>query len=178
MRGTATIQIGVLLHLPEHQILVQRATVHADANRFVVIDGHLADGAELLVTPPTRPDVARIDAVLVQRRRAVSVFRQQNMTVVMEVANERYRAPSVDQSALNGRYRGGCLRQIHRHAQHLGSGPPQIETLARRRLDVGRVGVVHRLHDNRCAAADLHVSDANSDGAVALYRRHPVLNPN
>ena len=69
--GPAEIAVGVLLHLGGHQLLVERAAVDADAHRFVAINRHLADGRELLVAARAGPNVARVDAVLVERARAV-----------------------------------------------------------------------------------------------------------
>ena len=34
-------------------------------------------------------------------------------------------------------------------------------------VDIGRVGVGHRLHHDRCAAADLHIADVNRNGWCA-----------
>src|SRR3989442_3172534 len=65
--------IGVLLHLRDDELLVQRAAVDADAYRPVVIDRDLADGGELFVAAAPRPDVTRIDAVLVERTRAIGI---------------------------------------------------------------------------------------------------------
>ena len=48
------IAIGVLLHLRDDQLLVQRAAVDADAHRLAVIDRDLADRRELLVAPACR----------------------------------------------------------------------------------------------------------------------------
>ena len=52
--GPAEIAVGVLLHLREDQLLVERAAVDADAHRLVVVHRHLADGRELLVAAPCR----------------------------------------------------------------------------------------------------------------------------
>ena len=59
--------VGVLLHLRDDQLLVERAAVDADAHRLAVIHRDLADRRELLVAPAARADVAGVDAVLVER---------------------------------------------------------------------------------------------------------------
>ena len=69
VRVTTEPAVGVLLHLRHDQFLVQRAAVDADAYRLAVIDGHLADGGELLVAALAGADVAGVDAVLVERAR-------------------------------------------------------------------------------------------------------------
>ena len=65
------------LHLGEDQLLVQRAAVHADADGTAVVDRHLADGGELLVAALSRADVARVDPILVERRRARGIAREE-----------------------------------------------------------------------------------------------------
>ena len=85
----AEIAVGVLLHLRDDQLLVERAAVDADADRLAVIAGDFADGRELLVAPLAGADVAGIDAVLVERVRAVGIAGQQQVAVVVEVADER-----------------------------------------------------------------------------------------
>ena len=70
LRGSAERAIGVLLHLRHDELLIERAAVDADAHGSVVVASDLADGRELLVAAPARADVARIDAVLVERGRA------------------------------------------------------------------------------------------------------------
>ena len=94
----AEISLGVLLHLRHDELLVQRAAVDADANRLAVIRGDAADRRELLVPPVTRADVARVDPVLVERRGALGEPRQQEMAIVVKVADERRRAAGVPAS--------------------------------------------------------------------------------
>ena len=94
------------------------------------------------------------------------IARQQQVAVVVEVADERRRAAGVEHPLLDlghGRRRFG---QVHRDAHHLRSGLGQLDALLRRGRRVGRVGHRHRLHDDRRAAADLDVADAHADGAV------------
>ena len=38
------------------------------------------------------------------------------------------------------------------------------------RIDVGGVGVGHRLHDDRRAAADLHIADVDRNRLAPLFR--------
>jgi len=57
---------------------VERAPVDADADRFCVGNRALDDGREVGV-PLLRTDVAGIDAVLGERRRALGVPRQQDV---------------------------------------------------------------------------------------------------
>ena len=117
-------------------------------------------------------DVAGIDAVLVERRGARRVLRQQDVAVVVEVADERRRAARQQQPPLERRHGLGRLRQVHRDAQHLGPGLPQFEALLQGRVDIGGVGVAHRLHDDGRAAADVDAADVDAGRLVTLPRCH------
>src|SRR6185295_15100835 len=92
----AEVAIGVLLHLRDDKLLVERAAVDADPHRLAVVDGDLADRRELLVAAAAGADVAGIDAVLVEGAGAVRILRQQQVAVVVEVADERRHAAGVD----------------------------------------------------------------------------------
>ena len=79
---------GVRVHHLGQQLLVERAPVDADPHRLLVAQGHLDDGAEVLVGA-LAADVARIDAILGQRAGAVGIAAEQQMAVVVEVADDR-----------------------------------------------------------------------------------------
>ena len=166
----AEVPVGVLLHAPHHQFLVQRAAVDADSHRLALVGGDLADRGELLVAPPARPDVARVDPVLVERARAVGVAGQQEVAVVVEVADERGVAAGIEQAALDLGHGGRGFGQVHRDAQQFRSRAGQFETLLRGGRDVGRVGVAHRLDDDGRPAADLDLADPHPDRLVPCHR--------
>src|SRR5204863_5875520 len=76
--GFAEVAIGVLLHLEDDELLIERAAVDPDAHRLLMIPGDVADGGKLLVAALPGADVARVDAVLVERARTVGKPREQN----------------------------------------------------------------------------------------------------
>jgi hypothetical protein len=166
LRRAAEVPIGVFLHLGDDQLLIERAAVNAYAYGPVVIDRDFADGGELLVAPPASADVAGVDAVLVERRGARRVARQQQVAVVVEVADERRRAAGVQHPPLD--LGNGCsgLGQIHRDAHHLGPSFGELDALLRRGCRVRRIGHRHRLHDDRSAAANLDRADLDADSLV------------
>ena len=82
--------LGVLVHQPRQQFLIERAPVDADAHRLVVLDRHLDDLGELRVALVLEADIAGIDAVFVERLGAAGVIGQQRVAVVVEVADERH----------------------------------------------------------------------------------------
>ena len=57
--------------------------------------------------------------------------------------------------------RVGVLVARHRDADEVGAGLGDGADLVHRRLEVGRLGLGHRLHGDRRAAADRHVLDAD-----------------
>ena len=90
----------------------------------------------------------------------------------MEVADERRGHAGVEHALLDFGDRRGRLGQVDGDAHHLGAGLGQLDALLRRRRGIGRVGHGHRLDDDRRAAADLDVADADADGLVELERGH------
>ena len=173
-KGLAARARRVFLHLVDDELLVERAAVDADANRLVVIDRHLADGRELLVATLTGADVARVDAVLVERAGAVWITRQQQVAVVVEIADERRRAAGVEHALLDLGNGGRRLRKIDGDAHHLRPRLRELDALARGRLRIRRIGHRHRLDDDRGAAAHLHATDAHTNGLVKSYCRHSL----
>src|SRR6185437_15495905 len=77
----------VLVHHAGEQGLVQRAPVDADADGFLVFHRALDHGAEIVVVFAADGDVAGIDAVLGQSASGGGVLFEQQMAVVVEVAD-------------------------------------------------------------------------------------------
>ena len=73
----------------------------------------------------------------------------------------------------DARHGGGRLVPIDRDAHDLRARARERRHLPRGRLHIGRVGVGHRLHDDRSAAADDHAADIDRDRAMA--RRDAVI---
>ena len=170
--GPAETPRCVLFHLRDDELLIERAAVDADAHRLAVVDGDLADRGELLVAPPPGADVARIDPVFVERRRAGGETREQEMAVVVKVADERGVAAGIEHALLDLGHGSSRFRQVHRDAHELGSRFGQLDALLCRGLGISGVGHRHRLHDNGSSATDLHASDADTHGLVKFDGRH------
>ena len=172
--GETEVPVGVLLHLAHDEVLVERPAIDADAHRLPVADRGPADRRELLVTPLAGPDVPWVDPVLVESLGALRVLRQEDVAVVMEIADERGRASREQEPALQGRHGLRRFRQVHRHAKQLGSGLPQFQALLQGRVDIRRVGVAHRLHDDGRAASDADSADVHANRLVTRCRCHEV----
>ena len=170
---TARASIGlrrprILVHQVRQQLLIERAPVDADAHRLVVLQRQLDDGRELPVLLVLEADVARIDAVLVERLGAGRVLRQQLVADVVEVADDAARSRRACASA--SRMCGTALAASSRSTVMRTSSEParcQRRDLRRRSGDVGRIGVGHRLHDDGRVAADDHAAHVHCDRAPA-----------
>ncbi len=143
------VRLGVLVHQVRQQFLIERAPVGADAHRLVVLDRHLDDGGELAVLLVLEADVAGIDAVLVERLGAARMVGEQLVADVVEVADDRHVAADLEQPLLDLRHGGGGLVAVDGDADDLGAGGGQRRHLADGSVDVGGVGVGHRLHHDR-----------------------------
>ena len=84
----------ILLH---HQFLIQRAAIHPNAHRLPVVTRDFANRGKLFVAPLSRAHISRIDAVFIERLRALRIFRQQHVPVVVEIPNDRHVAARIQQ---------------------------------------------------------------------------------
>ena len=161
-------RLGVLVHQVREQLLVERAPVGADAHRLVVLDRHLDDRGELLVLLVLEADVAGIDAVLVERLGAAGMLGEQLVADVVEVADDRDVDADLEQPLLDlGHGRGGLVA-VDGDAHDLGAGLGEGRDLAHGAVDVRGVGVGHRLHHDRRAAAHRHVADLDRDAGAPV----------
>ena len=162
------VRLGVLVHQMREQFLVERAPIGADAHRLVVPDRGLDDGAELPVLLFLEADIAGIDAVFVERLGAGRMIGEELVADIVEVADDRHVDVHLREPLLDVRHGGRGLVAVDGDAHDLGTGARQRRHLLRRRLDVGRVGIGHRLHHDGRAAADGDVADLDGDGFVPL----------
>ena len=174
--GFAQVAVGIFLHLAHDQLLIQRAAIHADAHRLVVIARHFADGCELLVAALAMAYVAGVDAVFVERGGAIGKFRQQHVAVVMEVADDGHVAARIEQALLDFRDSRCRFRNVHGDADKFRACLREFKALLRGRGDVGCVGVGHGLNDDGRASAHLNLADLHAHGFVPLLCHvHSIL---
>ena len=113
-------------------------------------------------------DVARVDAVLGQRGRGRRVLRQQQVAVVMEVADQRNaHAQPIELLADDG-HRLRRLVVVDGDAHQLAAGVRQLRDLDGGGIGVGGVGVRHRLDDDRMSGADEDAADVHAGGRTTL----------
>ena len=83
-------RIGVLVHQPGQQLLVERAPIGADPHRLAVLDRRFDDRGELRVLLVLEADIAGIDAIFVERLGAGRVIGEQLVADIMKVADQRH----------------------------------------------------------------------------------------
>ena len=118
------------------------------------------------------PTLPGIDAVLVERLRAVGEPGQQQVAVVVKVADQRRGHAGVEHPLLDLGHGRRRFRQVDGDPHHLGARLGQLDALPRRSGRVRRVRHRHRLDDDGRAAANLNRADANADSLVELDRSH------
>ena len=153
------------------ELLVERAPVGADAHGLAVPDRRARRSApncrSFLSLKPTLPGLIRY---LASASRAGRMVGQELVADIVEVADERDVDAEAVEPLADLRHRGRRLVPVDRDADELGAGAGERRDLRHRGVDIGRVGVGHRLHDDRRAAADRHGSDAHARGPVARRR--------
>ena len=155
-------QARVFVHHAREQGLIERAPVDADAHRAVVFDGGFDHDAEIVVVLLADVDVAGIDAVFGQGARAVGIFLQQQVAVVMEVADDGHADAELVERVDDFRDGLGGGFGVDGDAHQFGAGVRQRHHLIDGGGGVGGVGIGHGLdHDGVVAA---HPDIADFDG--------------
>ena len=92
---------------------------------------------------------------------------EQRVAVIVEVADQRRLDAEDVEPLADVRHGGRGLGTVDGDAHELGAGARQRRDLGGGRLDIGRVGIGHRLHDDGGIAAQRDVADPDRDGAPA-----------
>ena len=165
-------KLGVLVHHAGQQRLVERSPVHADPDRLLILHRDFNHGAEVVVVLASYADVAGIDAVLGQAFGAAGILGEQEMSVVVEVADDGD-ADALLVETLDDVGDGfGGVVIVDGDSHHFAARFRQGGYLLDRAGDVGGVGIGHRLHHNWCSAADSHSADRGGDGLSASHFSH------
>jgi len=168
-RVTARTSFGagrqrVFVHQLGQQFLIERTPVGADPDRLIILVGDLDDVAELAVALVLEADIAGIDAVFVERLGAGRVVGQELVADVMEIADQGRGDALLAQAVADVRHGGGGFLAVDRDAHHFRAGARQRGDLGDGAFDIGGVGIGHRLHDDRRAAADGDIADHDLRG--------------
>ena len=168
---------GIFIHHTREQILIQAAPVHADAHRLAIAHGGLDHFGELRIALAAAPDVAWVDAQLAERLGAGGVGLQQLVSIEMEIADERRVDAHGIQTLANMRHGGGRLVVVHRDAHQFRPRASQRFDLHDGALDIGGIGVRHRLHDDRRVAADGDGTHFDGQGMPSRCHRPIIPRP-
>jgi len=158
----------VFIHQPGEQRLVEGPPIDADAHRLVVFHGGFDDGAELLVLFRLEPDIARIDPIFGQRLGAPGMVGEQFVADIVKIPDQRHIDPQSVEPLPDLWHGGRRLVPVHGDSNDLRPGLGQGRYLRHRGVHIRGIGVGHRLHDDRRAAADRHISDHDA-------ARHPAV---
>ena len=89
---------------------------------------------------------------------------------IVKIADDRHANAHLEQPLLDVRDRGGRFAAVDGDAHDLGTRPRQRRHLPCRPLDVGSIGIGHRLHDNGRVAADDDAADIDGYRPASLLR--------
>ena len=173
--GQRLRRAGVLVHHAGEEGLVERAPVDADADRFLVLDRALDHDLKVVVVFLADGGVAGIDAVLRQRTGRGGEFLEQEMAVVMEVADDGHVDAALFKP-LDDVGNGGCgVFIVDRHTHDFRAGQGQGFDLLDGARNIRGVGIGHRLHDDRDFPAHPNLPDFDRRCLPALNFRHGDL---
>ena len=128
---------------------------------------------KLLVALVLEPHIARIDAILRQRLGARRVIGQKFVPDIMEIAHQRHVDPTQHQPVANMGNRCRSFVTIDGDAYDFRPRTRQRGDLGNRGLDVCRIGIGHRLHDDRGIAPHRYPADVNANCCFPLcWTRH------
>ena len=162
-------KLGVAVHQSSQQLLIQRAPVHSDPNRLVILKGHLDHLFEILIVVLSHSDVAGINAVLAQLSSALRISCQKEMPVVVKVSdNGDLKALSL-QTIDDFRDRLSRLLRVHRHSNPFRPSLEKLAGLLNGGLNICSVGVGHGLDHDGVVRTDRNLSYLHCDGLPALY---------
>ena len=164
----------ILVHHARQQRRIERSPIHADAHRAVIFDRRLNHDAEIIVVFLSDIDVSGINAVFGQRPRHLGIFLQQEVAVVVEIADHRHAAAELVQRLDNLGDRARRLVGIHRHAHQLGAGIGQRHHLIHGGRRVGGVGIGHGLNHDRVPPAHHHRTNTDRHGTAARTGCHRI----
>ena len=160
----------VVIHQAGQKLLVERAPVDADTHRLVELDGAFDDFDELLVLLRLEADIARIDAIFRQRLGAGRMIGEKLVADIMEIADQRHIKAKPFQTLADLRHRSRTLVAIHSNAHQLRACPVKSSHLGDGRIDIGRIGIGHRLDDHGRRSSDDHPANIDGNGGPTGLR--------
>lgn len=118
------------------------------------------------VSLDTRADVTRIDAQLGKRLGAGRVIRQKLVAVVMKIADQRHIDTHALQLIADSRHRSRSILVIYSDTHEFRTGTDQLGDLDRSGDMIRRIGIGHRLHNDRRPGTDSHPPNPHGTGGT------------
>ena len=109
---------------------------------------------------------------LASARGAVGIPREQQVAVVVEVADDRHVHADPVEPLDDVGHRTRRVLVVDRHPHQLAAGARQLRHLSHRARHVGGVGVGHRLHDDGMARPDGNGADTDGGRGAARGEWH------
>jgi hypothetical protein len=137
-----------------------------------MFDGDFDHGAEVVVVLAADGAVAGVDAVFGEGLGSVRIFGEEEVSVVVEVTDDGG-VPALGADSLNdiGNGLGGFV-VVNGDANHLRAGAREGGDLLDGAVDVGGIGVGHRLDDDGGVGADADIADGDRNGFPAVNGWH------
>ena len=158
----------IAVHHRRQQGLVERTPIDADADGPVEAQGRLDHQREIAVLLLLEADIAGIDPIFRQCLGASRMIGKQCVAIIVEVADERRRDAHLVEPVANMGNRSCRLVAVDGDAHKFRTRLRQGRRLPRCRLDIGRIGVGHRLDDDRRTTAHDDLTDLDGHRMAAL----------
>ena len=133
-------------------------------------DRHFDDLDELPVLLVLEADIAGIDPVLGQRLGTGGVIGQQGVADIVKISDQRHVEAEAFEPFTDLRHGCGTFVAVDGDPDNLRAGFVKGCDLGHGGVDVGGVGVGHRLHHDGRTAADNDASDIDSDAGTTGLR--------
>ncbi len=123
------VEPRIFVHHAGEQSLVERSPVHSNAHRLLIFHRDFDHGAEIRVAGASNAGVAGINAVLSQIAGALGIFRQQDVPVVVKVANDGHAHALLVEFLDDPRDGGGSLVVVDGDPHQFRSGAGESRNL-------------------------------------------------
>ena len=128
-------------------------------------------GAPIVVQSMTNTDTADIQGTIDQVA-ALSRAGSEMVRITVDRDEAAAAVPHIREALADLRDRSSTLITIDGDAHQLRAGPVKGGNLCNGRIDIGRIGIGHRLHDDRRTAADHHAADIDANRLLARKNAH------
>ena len=171
------VEFGVFVHHPGEERAVEGAPVDADADGTIVLNGAFDHGAEVVVGLAADVYVAGVDAVFGEGACAVWILTQEQVAVVMEVADQRDGNTMQHERVFNfGNCCCGCVG-VDRDTDNFGAGFGEFHDLLCGGCYILRICIRHGLNHDRIGATDFDATDIDNCAFTTDYRHESLLKP-